>query len=113
MHGAPSAEAHLALGRHVKAKDLAQRAAGLAQEVGDLQLRATSLSLLGAAEHGRGDLPLAIALQREALATLTEHTSRPLEMEVRRRLGHTYAAAGHPDKAEQQFRIARSLAGAT
>ncbi|MGW3168429.1 AfsR/SARP family transcriptional regulator, partial [Streptomyces sp. NPDC001142] len=75
-----TAEAHLALGRHIKAKDLAQRAAGLAQEVGDLQLRATSLSLLGAAEHGRGDLPLAIALQREALATLTEHTSRPLEM---------------------------------
>ncbi|MFH8519965.1 AfsR/SARP family transcriptional regulator [Streptomyces gelaticus] len=108
-----TAEAHLALGRHTEVKDLARRAAGLAQEVGDLQLRATSLSLLGAAEHGRGDLPLAITLQREALATLNEHTSRPLEMEVRRRLGRTYAAAGHPAKAEQQFRIARSLAKPT
>ncbi|MGW0908640.1 AfsR/SARP family transcriptional regulator [Streptomyces sp. NPDC002853] len=107
-----TAEAHLALGRHTEVKDLARRAADLAQEVGDLQLRATSLSLLGAAEHGHGDLPLAITLQREALATLTEHTSRPLEMEVRRRLGHTYAAAGHPDEAEQQFHLARSLAGA-
>ncbi|MEV6756888.1 BTAD domain-containing putative transcriptional regulator [Streptomyces sp. NPDC051214] len=107
-----TAEAHLALGRHTEVKDLARRAADLAQEVGDLQLRATSLSLLGAAEHGHGDLPLGIALQQEALATLTEHTSRPLEMEVRRRLGHTYAAAGHPAEAERQFHLARSLAGA-
>ncbi|MEV0521967.1 BTAD domain-containing putative transcriptional regulator [Streptomyces sp. NPDC050439] len=107
-----TAEAHLALGRHSEVKDLARRAADLAQEVGDLQLRATSLSLLGAAEHGHGDLPLAITLQREALATLTEHTSRPLEMEVRRRLGHTYAAAGHPAEAERQFHLARSLARA-
>ncbi|MFD4476629.1 BTAD domain-containing putative transcriptional regulator [Streptomyces sp. NPDC058471] len=106
-----TAEAHLALGRHTEVKDLARRAADLAKEVGDLQLRATTLSLLGAAEHGRGDLPLAITLQREALATLTEHTSRPLEMEVRRRLGRTYEAAGHPAEAEQQFHIARSLAG--
>ncbi|MGW0533594.1 AfsR/SARP family transcriptional regulator [Streptomyces sp. NPDC003032] len=112
-----TAEAHLALGRHTEVKGLARRAAELAQEVGDLQLRATSLSLLGAAEHGaaehgHGDLLLAITLQREALATLTEHTSRPLEMEVRRRLGRTYAAAGRQAEAEQQFHIARSLAGA-
>ncbi|ATL32619.1 AfsR/SARP family transcriptional regulator [Streptomyces formicae] len=106
-----TAETHLALGRHTEVKDLARRAAELAREVGDVQLRATSLSLLGAAEHGCGDLPLAITLQREALATLTEHTSRPLEMEVRRRLGRTYAAAGHPAEAERQFHIARSLAG--
>lgn len=106
------AEAQLALGRHTEVKDLARRAADLAQEVGDLQLRASSLSLLGAAEHGHGDLPLAITLQQEALTTLTEHTSRPLEMEVRRRLGHTYSAAGHQAEAEQQFHIALSLAGA-
>ncbi|MFJ2770549.1 tetratricopeptide repeat protein [Streptomyces sp. NPDC087300] len=106
-----TAEAHLALGRYAEVKDLARRAAELAREVGDVQLRATRLSLLGAAEHGRGDLPLAITLQREALATLTEHTSRPLEMEARRRLGRTYAAAGHPAEAERQFHIARSLAG--
>lgn len=80
------AEAHLALDRHAKVKDVARRAADLAQEVGDLQLRATSLSLLGAAEHGDGELPLAITLQQEALATLTEHTSRPLETEIRRLL---------------------------
>ncbi|MFH8288972.1 BTAD domain-containing putative transcriptional regulator [Streptomyces sp. NPDC018059] len=104
-----TAEAHLALGRHTEVKDLARRAAELALEVGDLQLRAASLSLLGAAEHGLGDLSLAITLQREALATLTEHTSRPLEREVRHRLGRTYAAAGHPAEAERQFHRARSL----
>ncbi|MFH8609536.1 AfsR/SARP family transcriptional regulator [Streptomyces sp. NPDC018029] len=104
-----TAEAQSALGRHAEVKDLARRAAELAQEVGDLQLRATSLSLLGAAEHGCGNLPLAITLQQEALATLTEHTSRPLETEIRRRLGRTYAAAGHPTEAEQQFQAAHSL----
>ncbi|MBW5426052.1 tetratricopeptide repeat protein, partial [Streptomyces sp. BG9H] len=104
-----TAEAHLALGRHAEVRELARRAAELAGEVGDLQLRASSLSLLGAAEHGHGDLPLALTLQREALATLTEHTSRPLEREVRRRLGSTYEAAGHRAEAEREFRIARSL----
>ncbi|WP_405614263.1 AfsR/SARP family transcriptional regulator [Streptomyces sp. NBC_01508] len=105
------AETHLTLGRHTEVKSLARRAADLAQEVGDLQLRASSLSLLGAAEHGHGDLPLAITHQQEALTTLTEHTSRPLEMEVRHRLAHTYSAAGHQAAAEQQFHIALSLAG--
>lgn len=107
-----TAEAHLALGRYTEVKELTRRAAELALEVGDLQLRAASLSLLGAAEHGLGNLPPAIALQREALTTLTEHTSRPLEREVRHRLGRTYAAAGHPAEAERQFHIARTLAGA-
>ncbi|AZM53657.1 SARP family transcriptional regulator [Streptomyces sp. WAC 01529] len=104
-----TAEAHLALGRHAEVRELARRAAELAGEVGDLQLRASSLSLLGAAEHGHGNLPLALTLQREALATLTEHTSRPLEREVRHRLGLTHEAAGHRAEAERQFRIARSL----
>ncbi|MBL1119845.1 tetratricopeptide repeat protein [Streptomyces sp. 110] len=107
-----AAEACLALGRHAVARTLLGRAAGLAREVADPQLRAVSLSLLGAAEHGQGDLRLAVALHHEALSTLTEHTSTPLEAEVRRRLGNTYAAAGRSAEATRQFRIARSLTGA-
>ncbi|MFJ9034809.1 BTAD domain-containing putative transcriptional regulator [Streptomyces sp. NPDC102274] len=107
-----AAEAHLALGRHVEARSLLRRAADLAREVGDLQLRAVSLSLLGAAEHSQGDLHLAVALHHEALSTLTEHTSTALEREVRSRLGNTYAAAGRRAEAQEQFRIALSLAGA-
>ncbi|KAK1185415.1 BTAD domain-containing putative transcriptional regulator [Streptomyces sp. NBS 14/10] len=107
-----AAEAHLALGRHVEARSLLRRAADLAREVADLQLLAVSLSLLGAAEHGQGDLRLAVALHQEALSTLTEHTSTPLEAEVRRRLGNTYAAAGRSAEARQQFHIAHALTGA-
>ncbi|MES4904263.1 MULTISPECIES: BTAD domain-containing putative transcriptional regulator [unclassified Streptomyces] len=108
-----AAEAHLALGRHVEARSLLRRAADLAREVADLQLLAVSLSLLGAAEHGQGDLRLAVALHHEALSTLTEHTSTPLEAEVRRRLGNTYAAAGRSAEARQQFHIADALTTAS
>ncbi|MFI9106480.1 AfsR/SARP family transcriptional regulator [Streptomyces fildesensis] len=107
-----AAEVHLDLGRHVEARSLLRRAAELAREVGDLPLRAVSLSRLGAAEHGEGDLPSAVALHHEALSALNEHTSTALEMEVRSRLGSTYAAAGRRTEAEQQFRTALALAGA-
>ncbi|KJK56419.1 AfsR/SARP family transcriptional regulator [Saccharothrix sp. ST-888] len=108
-----AAEVHLDLGEHAEADSLLRRAAELAREVGDLPLRVLSLSRLGTAVHGRGDLNSAVALHHEALSALTEHTSTALEMEVRSRLGSTYAAAGHRSEARQQFRIALSLPGAT
>ncbi|MEN8651467.1 BTAD domain-containing putative transcriptional regulator [Streptomyces sp. 21So2-11] len=108
-----TADTHLALGRYAEAGRLLRRAAELAREVGDLPLRAVSLSRLGAAEQGQGDLHLALALHHEALSTLDEHTNRALEMEIRTRLGNTYAAAGRRAEAREEFRIALSLAEGT
>lgn len=106
------ADAHLALGRPAEAAALLRRAAELAHEVKDLPLGAVILSRLGAAEQGRGNLHSAVDLHREALSTLSEHTSTWLEMEVRIRLGHSYAAAGRRGEARREFRTALSLSGA-
>ncbi|WP_426403058.1 AfsR/SARP family transcriptional regulator [Streptomyces sp. R-07] len=106
------ADAHRALGRHTESADLLRRAAGLAEQAGDPTLRAAALSQLAAAEHGRGRLHAAVETHHEALSTLTEHTSTWLEMEIRIRLGSTYAAAGRRAEAHQEFRTALALPGA-
>ncbi|MFF9852557.1 AfsR/SARP family transcriptional regulator [Streptomyces litmocidini] len=106
------ADAHLALGRHSESAALLRRAAELAEEAGDMMLRAAALSQLAAAEHGRGRLRAAVDTHHEALSTLTERTSTWLEMEVRIRLGSTYAAAGRRAEAHREFRTALALPGA-
>ncbi|MGW4701912.1 tetratricopeptide repeat protein, partial [Streptomyces sp. NPDC004285] len=106
------AEARLALGRTTDAIGLLRRAADLAHEADDPTLRASALSRLATAEHGRGRLRAAVDTHHEALSTLTEHTSTWLEMEVRTRLGSTYAAAGRRAEAHREFRTALSLPGA-
>ncbi|MEU6625827.1 BTAD domain-containing putative transcriptional regulator [Streptomyces litmocidini] len=106
------ADAHLALGRHAESAALLRRAAELAEEAGDMMLRAAALSQLAAAEHGRGRLRAAVDTHHEALSTLTEHSSTWLEMEIRIRLGGTYAAAGRRAEAHREFRTALSLPGA-
>lgn len=107
-----TADALLALGRHAEATDLLRRAAGLAAEAGDPPLRAATLSRLATAEHLQGRLDSAVDTHHAALATLTRHTSTWLEMEVRTRLGSTYAAAGRHAEARQEFRSALALPGA-
>ncbi|WP_406066901.1 tetratricopeptide repeat protein [Streptomyces sp. NBC_01077] len=107
-----AADAHLALGRHAEATSLLRRAADLAREAGDAPLRANTLSRLGAAEHAQGDLHAAVDTHHEALSALTEHTSTWLEMEVRTRLGQSYAAVGRRTEARREFRTALSLSGA-
>ncbi|MEU0400142.1 BTAD domain-containing putative transcriptional regulator [Streptomyces sp. NPDC006197] len=106
------ADAHLALGRPAQSAALLRRAAELAEEAGDMTLRAAALSQLAAAEHGQGRLRAAVDTHHEALSTLTEHTSTWLEMEIRIRLGSTYAAAGRRAEAHREFRTALSLPGA-
>ncbi|MFF0558899.1 BTAD domain-containing putative transcriptional regulator [Streptomyces sp. NPDC004266] len=103
------ADAHLALGRHAESAALLRRAAELAEGSGDMALRAAALSRLAAAEHGQGRLHAAVDTHHEALSTLTEHTSTWLEMEIRIRLGSTYAAAGRRTEAHREFRTALSL----
>ncbi|MFF9909414.1 BTAD domain-containing putative transcriptional regulator [Streptomyces sp. NPDC013457] len=107
-----AADAQLALGRHTEAARLVGRAAELAREAGEEELRTVTLSRLGTVEHGRGRLGRAVDLHREALSTLTERTSTWLEMDVRIRLGQSYAAAGRRVEARQQFREALALPGA-
>ncbi|MEU6168022.1 AfsR/SARP family transcriptional regulator [Streptomyces tanashiensis] len=106
------AEAQLALGRTGEAVALLRRAADLAREAGDAPLRAAALSRLATAEHVEGRLRAAVDTHHEALSTLTEHTSTWLEMEIRIRLGSTYAAAGRRAEAREEFRTALSLPGA-
>ncbi|MFE5934576.1 BTAD domain-containing putative transcriptional regulator [Streptomyces sp. NPDC056470] len=107
-----AADAQLALGRHAEAASLVGRAAELARDAGEEELRTVTLTRLGTVEHGRGHLSRAVDLHREALSTLTERTSTWLEMDVRIRLGQSYAAAGRRAEARQQFRDALALPGA-
>ncbi|QKW46089.1 tetratricopeptide repeat protein [Streptomyces microflavus] len=107
-----AADAHLALGRHAEATHLLRRAVELAREAEDLPLHAASLSRLATAEHVQGSLRSAVDIHREALSTLTPGASTWLEMEVRVRLGSTYAAAGHCAEARHEFETALALPGA-
>jgi tetratricopeptide (TPR) repeat protein len=107
------ADTHVAVGRYTEAKDLLRRAAELAGDAEDLPLHAASLSRLATVEHLQGSLHSAVDTHHKALATLTGHTSAGLEMEVRIRLGSTYAAAGRRAEARQEFQTALSLPGAT
>ncbi|MER5208825.1 BTAD domain-containing putative transcriptional regulator [Streptomyces sp. NPDC002825] len=103
------ADAQLALGRTEEAVGLLRRAADLARAAGDALLHVLALSRLATAEQVRGELRAAVDTHHEALSTLTEHTGTWLEMEVRTRLGGTYAAAGRHAEAHQEFRTALSL----
>ncbi|MGW3930589.1 AfsR/SARP family transcriptional regulator [Streptomyces microflavus] len=107
-----AADAHLALGRHAQATHLLRRAVELAREAEDLPLHAASLSRLATAEHVQGSLRSAVDIHREALSTLTPGASTWLEMEVRVRLGSTYAAAGRRAEARHEFETALALPGA-
>ncbi|MFD8105787.1 AfsR/SARP family transcriptional regulator [Streptomyces microflavus] len=107
-----AADAHLALGRHAEATHLLRRAVELAREAEDLPLHAASLSRLATAEHVQGSLRSAVDIHREALSTLRPGASTWLEMEVRVRLGSTYAAAGRRAEARHEFQTALALPGA-
>ncbi|KOX24474.1 SARP family transcriptional regulator [Streptomyces sp. NRRL F-6491] len=106
------AEAQLALGRTAEAVGLLRRAADLARAAEDPPLRAATLSRLAAAEHALGRLGPAVDAHHEALSALTRHTSTWLEMQVRVRLGGTYAAAGRHAEARREFEAVLALPGA-
>ncbi|WP_418959117.1 BTAD domain-containing putative transcriptional regulator [Streptomyces tritici] len=105
-------DAQVALGRYAEAAGLLGRAAELARESDDSALLALSLSSLGIAELGRGDVPRAVSFHEEAVSTLTGHASTWLQLLLRTRLGTAYAAAHRRTEAHHEFRTALALPGA-
>ncbi|WP_225640994.1 AfsR/SARP family transcriptional regulator [Streptomyces werraensis] len=100
------------------ARVLFRRVADLIRRTGDVLLHTLTLARLGTAEHNAGNLDAAADVFRCALA---QHgTPGPLddpdhdrrEMDLRCRLGRTYASAGRPAEAREQFRVALAVPGA-
>ncbi|MFF2196597.1 BTAD domain-containing putative transcriptional regulator [Streptomyces sp. NPDC058157] len=112
-----AAEVHLELGRFAEAAGLLRRAADLVQRAGDVPLTAITLSMLGTAEQGAGNLEAAMALHHEALSRLgslpasDESQRTRMEMEIRGRLGRTYHAAGRVREANREFRTVLAFPG--
>jgi tetratricopeptide (TPR) repeat protein len=104
-----AADVHLRLGQCGEAKHLLHQAIDLLEKDGDIFHVARSLTRLGTAMQGEGDLSAAMVFHRLALeqhqllSPLTEPAYDWLEMDIRSRLGHTYLAAGHVGKAQEQF----------
>ncbi|MFD0505136.1 BTAD domain-containing putative transcriptional regulator [Streptomyces chiangmaiensis] len=104
-----AADVHLRLGHYREAKSRLREAVQLGQRVGDIFLCARSLTRLGTAEQGEGNLNAAIALHHQAilqhqlLNPLTEPSCDWLEMDIRSRLGRAYVATGRVRAAHEQF----------
>ncbi|MGH3431148.1 MAG: tetratricopeptide repeat protein, partial [Mycobacteriales bacterium] len=102
---------HLDVGQYAEAVALLRRAADVAEDAGDRSLRALSLTRLGSAEQGLGNLDRAVELHHQALVAITEQTNVETEIEVRNRLGDTYLATGDGTKAREQFKLVLDLVG--
>ncbi|MET8327480.1 BTAD domain-containing putative transcriptional regulator [Streptomyces sp. NPDC005181] len=104
-----AADVHLRLGHYGAAQSSLREAVHLAEQAGDIFLCARSLTRLGTAEQGEGNLDAAIALHHQALlqhqllSPLTEPSYDWLEMDIRSRLGRAYLATGRVREAQQQF----------
>ncbi|MEV6169354.1 BTAD domain-containing putative transcriptional regulator [Streptomyces sp. NPDC051954] len=104
-----AADVHLRLGRCGEAKRLLRQAVDLLERGGDIFHLARSLTRLGTAEQGEGDLSAATAFhclaleQHQLLSPLTEPAYDWLEMDIHSRLGLMYLAAGRIDRAREQF----------
>ncbi|MGW1376393.1 BTAD domain-containing putative transcriptional regulator [Streptomyces sp. NPDC002446] len=106
------ADAHAALGEREEARSVLLRSEALLREAGDPLLLALTLTRLGSVTEG---LPEAERRHHQALALHAgisrrsePHRTR-LEMEIRRRLGQSYAAAGARVRARREFRAALAL----
>ncbi|MFD4140373.1 BTAD domain-containing putative transcriptional regulator [Streptomyces sp. NPDC058572] len=106
------ADGHEALGERAEARAVLLRGEELLREAGDPLLLALTLTRLGSVTD---DLAEAERRHRQALALHAgisrrsePHRTR-LEMEIRRRLGQSYAAAGAPARARREFRAALAL----
>ncbi|MET8433309.1 BTAD domain-containing putative transcriptional regulator [Streptomyces sp900116325] len=113
-----AADVHLRLGHYREAKHLLRQAVDLVQQGGDIFLCARSLTRLGTAEQGEGNLSAAIAfhhqallLQRQLLSPLTEPSYEWLEMDIRSRLGRAYLASGRVREAREQFQAVLDVHG--
>ncbi|SCF88207.1 BTAD domain-containing putative transcriptional regulator [Streptomyces sp. Cmuel-A718b] len=109
------ADVHIDLGNHGEAGELLHRASALAGQSGSPLLYALTLTRLGTAEAAAGDTTGAISRYRDALSQhgLLDPLAEPhynwAEMHIRCRLGETYAEAGHPYEACEQFRTALAV----
>ncbi|MER5684190.1 BTAD domain-containing putative transcriptional regulator [Streptomyces sp. NPDC002205] len=112
-----AADVHLRLGRYGEAKSSLREAVHLVEQAGDIFLCARSLTRLGTAEQGEGNLSAAIALHHQALvqlqllSPLTEPSYEWLEMDIRGRLGRAYLAAGRVREAREQFQAVLDVHG--
>ncbi|MGW7366463.1 AfsR/SARP family transcriptional regulator [Streptomyces sp. NPDC054841] len=103
------ADGHAALGERAEARAVLLRGEALLREAGDPLLLALTLTRLGsvaedlveAERHHRQALALHAGISRRS----EPHRTR-LEMEIRRRLGESYAAAGARARARREFRTA-------
>lgn len=104
-----AADVHLRLGHYGEAKSRFRQAVELGEQVGDIFLCARSLTRLGTAERGEGNLNAAVALHHQALlqhqllSPITDPSYHWLEMDIRSRLGHVYLATGRVHEARKQF----------
>ncbi|MFF3325203.1 BTAD domain-containing putative transcriptional regulator [Streptomyces sp. NPDC002889] len=106
------ADGHAALGERAEARAVLLRGEALLRETGDALLLALTLTRLGSVAE---NLAEAERRHREALALHAgisrrsePHRTR-LEMEIRRRLGQSYAAAGARARARREFRTALAV----
>lgn len=112
-----AADVHLRLGHYGEAKSSLREAVHLVEQAGDIFLCARSLTRLGTAEQGEGNLSAAMALHHQALAQLqllspiTEPSYDWLEMDIRSRLGRAYLAAGRVREAGKQFQAVLDVHG--
>ncbi|MFF5637906.1 tetratricopeptide repeat protein [Streptomyces sp. NPDC012825] len=86
-------------------------ALSLAEKSGRPRPVAGSLCFVAGAQLALGRTAEAVDTHHEALSALTLHTSTWLEMQVRVRLGGTYAAAGRHAEARREFEAALALPG--
>ncbi|MFD5063858.1 BTAD domain-containing putative transcriptional regulator [Streptomyces sp. NPDC058394] len=112
-----AADVHLRLGHYGEAKTSLREAVHLVEQAGDIFLCARSLTRLGTAEQGEGNLSAAMALHHQALvqlqllSPLTEPSYDWLEMDIRSRLGRAYLAAGRVREAGKQFQAVLDVHG--
>ncbi|NUS83111.1 MAG: tetratricopeptide repeat protein [Streptomyces sp.] len=113
-----AADVHVGLGDYGEATALLRRAADLVEQAGDIFMHALTLTRLGTAEQGAGNLDDAIALHHQALSQhqeldpLTEPHYDRIEMDIRCRLGRAYVVVGRVGEARAQFQLALDVPGA-
>ncbi|MEU2154583.1 BTAD domain-containing putative transcriptional regulator [Streptomyces sp. NPDC019396] len=106
------ADGYAALGDRAEARAVLLRGEALLRESGDPMLLALTLTRLGTLAD---ELPEAERRHRQALALHARISPRSephrtrLEMEIRRRLGQSYAAAGAWSQARREFRAALAV----
>lgn len=106
------ADGHAALGERAEARAVLLRGEALLRETGDTLLLPMTLTRLGSVAEDLAEAEdrhrQALALQASISQRSEPHRTR-LEMEIRHRLGQSYAAAGARAQARREFRAALAV----